>query len=59
MNFAGFSLIGKLPTMLESNKCWELQYKDDRVFRFNACNGTVVELDRKSMQPKVGLNGKQ
>ena len=47
----GIMALGKLPSMLES-KCWELQFKNDRVFRFNACNGTAIELDKNTMEPK-------
>jgi hypothetical protein len=40
-----------LSTMLES-RCWELQFKNDRVFRFNVCDGTAIELDKATMEPK-------
>jgi hypothetical protein len=51
--FAGFIVLGKLPGMLDNTKkCWELQFKDERAFRVNACTGAVVELDIKTMEPK-------
>ena len=46
----GFSIVGKLPEAFGS-KCWELQFKDDRAFKVNTCNGTVIELDKKTLQP--------
>lgn len=48
----GFTVLSKLPSMLD-NKCWELQFRDERVFRFNSCSGTVVELDNSTMEPKI------
>jgi hypothetical protein len=37
---------------LSESKCWELQFKNDRVFRFNVCDGTAIELDKTTMEPK-------
>lgn len=48
----GLQIVTKV-TDVFGKKCWELQFKDDRVFRLNACNGTVVELDKNTMQPKA------
>jgi len=48
----GFQVVKHLPSMFENSKCWELQFKDERVFKFNTCNGLLVELDKDSMQEK-------
>ena len=47
----GFMALGKLPTMLE-NKCWELQVKEGRVFKLNACTGQVIELSAEDLKAK-------
>jgi hypothetical protein len=47
----GMSLVTKWPEVFGS-KCWDLQFKDDRAFKVNTCNGTVVELDKKTLEPK-------
>lgn len=39
------------PLLLERN-CWELQAKEGRIFKFNACNGDVVEITEQYFKPK-------
>ena len=43
------ALLGK--THKTEVDCWSVQFKDDRAFKANSCNGTVIELDKKSMEP--------
>jgi hypothetical protein len=33
--------------------CWSVQFKDERAFKVNSCNGSTIELDKKSMEPKT------
>lgn len=49
----GITTMTKWPELFEKSGCWELQFKDDRAFKVNTCNGKVVELDKKTLEPKT------
>ena len=35
-----------------TNECWKLEYKNDRIFKFNTCNGEIIEIDPKTLKNK-------
>ena len=35
-----------------ATECWKLEYKNDRIFKFNTCNGDVIEIDSKTLKNK-------
>ena len=37
------------PMALEK-RCWEFQAKDNRFFKFNSCNGDVIEITEKYLE---------
>jgi hypothetical protein len=43
------ALLGKLQKT--ETDCWSVQLKDGRTFKVNSCDGTAIELDKKSMEP--------
>jgi hypothetical protein len=45
--------VATLPGKLKRTEvdCWGVQFKEDRAFKVNSCNGVAIELDKKSMKP--------
>ena len=51
--FASVMFLG--PLVLEKN-CWEFQAKDHRFFKFNACNGDVIEITEEYLEKAKSLS---
>ncbi len=45
------------PLVLEKH-CWEFQAKDHRFFKFNSCNGEVIEITEEYLEKSKGQGEK-
>lgn len=44
------------PLVLERH-CWELQAKESRFFKFNSCNGNVIEITEEYLEKARVMSG--
>lgn len=51
--FGGSMFIGPI---LQEKYCWELQTKERRFFKFNVCNGDVIEITEEYLEKAKSLS---